>query len=348
METRSTTLARCEEAWKTGVPLKVTSDGFPIVMKPSMNCEYKVAGTNDIAYVGLPEDPNDLLAYLKTIPHLTATDVEEAEPGVYTWILASKEGQAPSFFATRTLAMLELGTVHYALATSLGATRVHGAGELWKHGEEVTVNFLSGTFMDKWELPKDCPLKTMQAFLKSKLQTEVFPYLFRGKQLTVDESGKTFINNRLLDVLSTYELDEWTKAGFKVCVYGFDPKTPDDRERAHKECKSTRAACKKPVEVVMKGGNDRPLVVEGQQVPMSPRKAYMNRTSSDDGSSQAAKARLVFASQGLIPEEKLRTAKERAVAALKRPISPGSVGLGRKTKKVKKARRKTRRVSRRS
>ena len=331
MATRSKTLALCETAWAAGVPLKVTSDGFPIVMKPSMNCEYKVEGTRDIAYVGFPQDiprpdlVEKIRAFLLTVPRLTAEEFQTAPDGVYTWILASANGSAPTFYASRTTAMLELGTVHYSIATAVGAATVHGAGEVWKHADRYTFNFLSGTFMEKWDLPKECPLETMQEYLKTKLRA-IFPYLFRAKEMEFRESDPTFINSRFLE-LTTAELEGYVKAGFIVCIHDMANKAV---------CKSTKSACKKPVTLEqMKGG-------DVQRIPMTPRKAYLNRASSDEGGpSQAALARQVFASRGLL--ENPRTPKEIALAALKRPISPGSVGLGRKTKKAKKAHRKTRR-----
>lgn len=77
--------------------------------------------------------------------------------------------------------------------------------------------------------------------------------------------------------------------------------------------------------------------------PLTPRKSYLNRTPVE--MSQAAKARLVLASKGFIRPEDTRTSKELAVASLNRPVSPASVGLGRrkKTRKARKARRVTRR-----
>lgn len=344
METRSKSFAPCAAVWSTGIPLKATPDGFPIVMKPSQNCQVTVKGTKDIAYVGLPgsnvkdqtkEQKATFLAqvraYLDTIPRLSLDDLDSAPEGVYTWLLWSKDGSSPQFVASKTETMLELGTTHYSIATSIGASRVHGAGELWKHGGELTVNFLSGTFMQSWVLPKDCPLAAMQQYIKRKLQTEVLPDLFRGKTLSFSDT--TFIAPRFLEgALTTAELESYVAAGFVVCIYN---------EGAWEECKSTKAMCKKPMTLeAMKGGDD--LTLQGQRVPLTPRKAYLNRPSMEEGGlGQAAKARLVFASQGLLAAP--RTQKEQALASLKRPISPASVGLGRKTRKAKKARRKTRR-----
>jgi hypothetical protein len=330
METRARTRAVCEAAWKEGMPLKITSDGFPIIMKPSMNCEYRVQGTQDIAYVGLPKTKEEVLAFLATIPRLSVRDLASAPQGVYTWLLYSTEGGPQQFVASKTETMLELGTVHYSIAMSVGATRVHGAGELWKHGGAYTANFLSGTFMQSWVLPEPCTLKTMERFLRDKLQTQVLPELFRGKTLTFSDSA--FVTDRFLkNELTTDKLETYVRHGFTVCIHDASAKA---------ECKRIKGTCEKPVTLeTMKGGT---LSLQGQRIPMTPRKAYLNRTSSEDGApSQAALARQVFASRGLL--ENPRTPKELALAALKRPISPGSVGLGRKTKKAKKGRRKTRR-----
>lgn len=327
METRARTRAVCEQAWTEGMPLKITSDGFPIIMKPSMNCEYRVQGTQDIAYVGLPKTKEEVMAFLETIPRLSVADLDSAPEGVYTWLLYSTDGGPPQFVASKTETMLELGTVHYSIAMSVGATRVHGAGELWKHGTAFTINFLSGTFMQSWVIPEPCTLKIMERFIREKLMREVLPALFRGKTLTFSDSA--FVADRFLkDALTTDKLEAYVRAGFTVCIHDMANKA---------ECKSTKATCKKPVALETMRGGDL-----GQRMPMTPRKAYLNRTSSEDGGpSQAALARQVFASRGLL--ENPRTPKELALTALKRPISPGSVGLGRKTKKAKKSRRKTRR-----
>jgi hypothetical protein len=347
--TRSKTLSQCEAAWKTGMPLKVTSDGFPIIMKPSMNCIFRIKGTQDVAYVGLPgsnrKDATDdekagfrqqVLDFLATIPRLTAEEMESAEEGVYTWLLYSKDGSAPQFAASKTETMLELGTVHYSIALSVGATAVHGAGELWKHGTEYTINFLSGTFMDNWRttLPAECSLDTMQRFLQDKIKRDVFPSLFRGKTLTFTRTG--FVVNRFFaGALTMDKLMAYVRAGFVVCRH---PKDKVD------ECKSIKGLCENPMtlEQEMKGGDG--LAVQGQRIPLTPRKAYLNRESTEDpGLSQAAKARLVFASRGMLQTPK--TPKEQALAALQRPVSPASIGLGRKrkTKKAKAVRRRTRR-----
>jgi hypothetical protein len=107
-------------------------------------------------------------------------------------------------------------------------------------------------------LPPECTLDIMQSLLKEKLK-ETFPYLTRAKEIEFLPKGKTFITQRYLGgEVTTQELIEWTEAGFKVCIHGFDPENPkEDRARAHAQCKATKATCKKPFTVVkeeMKGG----------------------------------------------------------------------------------------------
>ena len=350
MDLRSKSRAACEESWKHGMPLKETYDGFPIVMKPSMNCMFRVQGTQDIAYVGMPgsNKPNatpeekegfkaQVRAFLSGIPRLSVEAMDSAPEGIYTWILYSDgSGVPPTFVASQTETMLELGTVHYSIATSVGAKAVHGAGELWKHGNEYTVNFLSGTFMQSWKLPPVCPLPTMEFYLRNKLQKEVFPELFRGKTLSFTKAP--FVTSRLLEKeLTTARLEDYVRAGFVVCVY--------DKSQ-ESECKATKSMCKKPVTLeAMKGGQEN-LAVTGKTVPLTPRKKYLEQKDAPAPvQSQASLARQVFASQGLIAPQNLRSAKERALATLKRPVSPGSVGLGRRTRRL---RRKNRRVTKKS
>ena len=71
------------------------------------------------------------------------------------------------------------------------------------------------------------------------------------------------------------------------------------------------------------------MEINGRKVPLTPRKARIENVEMPVAS-QASKARQVFASQGLLLEP--RTPKEKALTELGRPISPQSVGLGRKRK----------------
>jgi hypothetical protein len=314
METRSKTLGLCDEVWAKGMPLKITSDGFPIVMKPSQNCEIRVKGTRDIAYVGLPKTREEVLSFLTTIPRLTSADLESAPDSVYTWLLYSKDGSRPQFAASETETMLELGTTHYAIATSVGATGVHGAGEVWKHGTQLTFNFLSGTFMQSWVLPKECPLKTMEVYIKRKLQTEVLPDLFRGKTLTFSE--ETFVAPRFIrQGLTTDTLETYVRRGFTVCIHDVSAKA---------ECKRIKGTCEKPVTLeTMRGG-----------APPTPRRPQ--RQGSEENLTQFAEAKR------MLQFGEVARPQATAPAVVPRSRIEG-MGGRKKTKKGKKSRRKTRR-----
>lgn len=327
METRAKTLALCEEAWTKGMPLKKTDDGFPIVMKPSMNCVFRVQGTQDIAYVGLPKTREEVMAFLKTIPRLTADELESAPEGVYTWLLYSKDGSAPMFAASKTETMLELGTVHYSIAISVGATAVHGAGELWKHGNEYSINFLSGTFMDSWRssLPSECPLETMQSYLQARLKKSIFPYLFRGKVLSFTRMG--FVTGRFLSKeLTTDKLETYVRAGFVVCIH--------DKENVD-ECKRTKGTCKKPMaleEQMKKAGASGWVGVayDGAQVGVDDDRAkqWMNTRTYDSLKCKPA--------QKYLDNSSLRIPKGSQEAC-------AIGGRRRKTRKLRRSRRVTRR-----
>jgi hypothetical protein len=314
METRARTRAVCEAAWTEGMPLKVTTDGFPILMKPSMNCEYRVQGTQDIAYVALPKTREEVVAFLETIPRLTVANLASAPQGVYTWLLYSVDGGPKQFVASKTETMLELGTVHYSIAMSVGATRVHGAGELWKHGNAYTANFLSGTFMQSWVLPEPCTLKVMERFLRNKLQTETLPELFRGKTLTFSDSA--FVTDRFLkDALTTDKLETYVRHGFTVCIHDVS---------ARDVCKKTRGTCEKPVTLeTMRGG-----------APPTPRRPQ--RQGSEENLTQFAEAKR------MLQFGEIARPQPTAPAMVPRSRIEG-MGGRKKTKKGKKSRRKTRR-----
>ena len=323
METRSKTLGLCDEAWTKGMPLKITSDGFPIVMKPSQNCEIRVKGTNDIAYVGLPKTREDVIEFLTTIPRLTSADLESAPDSVYTWLLYSKDGSPPQFAASETETMLELGTTHYAIATSVCATGVPGAGEVWKHGTPLTFNFLSGTFMQSWVLPKECPLKTMEVYIKRKLQTEVLPDLFRGKTLTF--SDETFVAPRFIrQGLTKDKLETYVRHGFTVCIHDASAKA---------ECKRIKGTCEKPMTLEqMKGGKIVTLNSIGEEVPASDPSAVKRFDTNTykelplggrRRKTKKAKASRRKTRRGGMPPAAERGALGKALASIK---SPGPLG----------------------
>ena len=312
---------RCEDVWEIGVPTKPI-ESFPVFMKPSKNCAIPIGGK--WAHISAPSNVGDLESYIANVERVSSAEGFAGKSGVYTWILyRTKDDPTIKFAAGLVKSVIELGTLHHALARGSGAVTVHGAGEMKKRDaskNEILINFQSGSFMQNWVLPATCTTGEMERFLLPKVRQ-----MLRGMKVETPRKS-TFITDELVPPTMD-ELKEYAKKGFKICLYD-EPGT----------CSSKKGTCETPLSAVetsevptMKGGDDR-------FVPLTPRKAYLNRENL--GLSQADRARLVFASKGLL--ENPRTPKEMALTALNRPISPASVGLGRKTRR-RNRRRSTRR-----
>jgi hypothetical protein len=316
---------RCEDVWNVGVPTK-SIESFPVFMKPSKNCALPIEGK--WAHISAPSNVGDLEAYISGVDRVTSAEGFAGKSGVYTWILyRTRDDPTIKFAAGLVKSVIELGTLHHALARGTGAVTVHGAGEMKKRDaskNEILINFQSGSFMQNWVLPDTCSTGEMERFLLPKVRQ-----MLRGMKVETPRKS-TFITDELVPP-SMGELKEYAGKGFKICLYD----SPDACSKQKGTCETPLSATETPAEIsTMKGG------VPG---PLTPRKSYLNRPVFDSGApSQASMARQVFASKGLL--EKTRTPKEMALASLKRPISPASVGLGRKTRRNKK-RRTTRRRS---
>lgn len=297
-------------------------------MKPSKNCALPVDGK--YAYVSPPAKREDLEAYIREVERVDSPEGFRGKTGVYTWILyRTKDDPTLKFAAALVHSVIELGTLHHALARGTGAVTVHGAGELKKRSvakHEILVNFQSGSFMEKWVLPeKTCTLPEMERFLLGKLR-EIL------KGLRVETPRKSsFITDELIPPTMD-QLNSYAARGFKVCLY-------DDKD----SCWKGKGTCETPlIPETMKGGQENHMM-PGTKMAATPRKQYLTRRAREEGESgpsQAALARQVFASRGLLAAP--RTSKEAALQTLKRPIAPTSVGLGRRTRRVRKGRRTTR------
>ena len=317
---------RCEDVWNAGVPTK-SIESFPVFMKPSKNCALPIEGK--WAHISAPSNVGDLEAYISGVDRVTSAEGFAGKSGVYTWILyRTRDDPTIKFAAGLVKSVIELGTLHHALARGTGAVTVHGAGEMKKRDaskNEILINFQSGSFMQNWVLPDTCSTGEMERFLLPKVRQ-----MLRGMKVETPRKS-TFITDELVPP-SMGELKEYAAKGFKICLYD----SPDACSKQKGTCATPLPAVETPGEISTMKGGDRPL-------PLTPRKSYLNRPVFDSGApSQASMARQVFASRGLL--EKPRTAKEMALTSLKRPISPASVGLGRKTRRNKK-RRTTRRRS---
>jgi hypothetical protein len=221
---------RCASQWERGVTVEEQDPKFRIFMKPPVNCT--VAFNGSIAYIALPAEREWLDVYLESIKRLTAEELLEARDGVYTWMMYRTRGDATlKFAATRVQSVFELGTIHQAIAHSVGAVSVHGAGEMKKEGETLIYNFQSGSYVATWIKPKDrtCTLAEMEEFLVPKLMD-----LFPPRTLRRQRVDSTFITMEP----TMEELQLYADAGFLVCIH------PVGRTE---ECKAAKGTCANPL-----------------------------------------------------------------------------------------------------
>jgi len=260
-------VVRCDDVWEKGVATKAAED-YPIWMKPSKNCAIPVDGK--YAYVSPPPAIADLETYIREVERVDTAEGFRGKSGVYTWILyRTKDDPTLKFAAAHVNSVIELGTLHHALARGTGAVTVHGAGELKKRDaskHEILVNFQSGSFMEKWILPEDtCTLPEMERFLLTKLR-EVL------KGLRVETPRKaSFITDELTPPTMD-ELKSYVTRGFKVCLY-------DDRDSCWKgkgTCETPLAVEKKEggyTKMAKKGGKVIGIAYDGAEVPVNDERA---------------------------------------------------------------------------
>ena len=231
---------RCEETWQRGVETKPV-DSYPIFMKPSKNCAIPIDGK--FAYVSAPDNVEEIERYIAEIAKITGPDGFHGKSGVFTWILYRTQGdQTLKFAAAQVRSVIELGTLHHALARGMGAVTVHGAGEMRKRDSiknELLINFQSGSFMHEWKLPDTCTLGEMERFLLPKVRQ-----MLKGMILQTPRKS-TFITDDMTPPTMD-ELKHYASMGFKVCLY--------DNYGA---CKKGRGACEKPLEETMKAGQSQ-------------------------------------------------------------------------------------------
>jgi len=246
---RARPVTRCEDAWNTGVPTK-TIEEFPVWMKPSKNCALPVDG--NYAFVSAPAKLADLETYIREVERVDNAEGFRNKAGVYTWILYRVAGDSTTrFAAARVKSVIELGTLHHALARGTGAVTVHGAGELKKRDaakHEILVNFQSGTFMEKWTLPTTCSLPEMERFLLAKLRM-----VLKGLRIETPRKS-TFITDELTPPTMD-ELRSYAARGFKVCLY-------DNKD----SCSKGKGACLNPLEPEKKEDSDKTMPRKGGKI----------------------------------------------------------------------------------
>jgi hypothetical protein len=212
----------CQDVWNTGVRHYVdgwwrTPDGwkfvtrfFPVFVKKnpdtrqSFNCDVKTEG-GQYVLATLP-GREKLAAYLKSIP--IWKDLKSLPDGLYTWIFYHRAASPVQFAATTTWSALEMGTTHLAIAARVGASAVHGAGELRKSGNTYTYNLLSGTFTGEWKkkMKGTCTPDALETYIDSEFK-------LRFADADITRTDRTLIDPNLPvteDEIATYTKAGWT------------------------------------------------------------------------------------------------------------------------------------------
>lgn len=213
----------CAETWEKGLRHYVdgwwrTPDGwkfvtrfFPVFVKKnpdtkkSFNCDVKNEGGQYVLATLPGRDKLD--AYLKSIP--IWKDLQSLPDGLYTWIFYHRAASPVQFAATKAWSALEMGTIHLAIATRVGASAVHGAGELRKSGDTYTYNLLSGTFTGDWKKRVAgkgvCTAEGLETYIDDEFKS-------RFKTLNLTKTDTTLITGDL--PVTEEEIDTYTKAGW--------------------------------------------------------------------------------------------------------------------------------------
>jgi len=336
---RAKPVVRCDDVWEKGVPTKPAED-YPVWMKPSKNCAIPVDGK--YAYVSPPPSVADLVSFILQVERVDAAEGFRGKSGVYTWILyRTKDDPTLKFAAAHVNSVIELGTLHHALARGTGAVTIHGAGELKKRDaskHEILVNFQSGSFMEKWILPEDlCTLPEMERFLLAKLRE-----ILKGLRVETPRKA-SFITDELTPPTMD-ELKSYAARGFKVCLYD-----------TAAECKAGKGTCSDALVAEKKEGGDKTMPKKGAGtatiigLALDERGKPTKEVSPTDPTAVQWFNTKTYRS---LTKEQALAGQTPGLDQENRPMSPGSpfkpsrssasVGLGRKTRRSKKARKVTR------
>lgn len=321
----------CGKVWDTGVPNKPVDDPYPAFFKPSTNCTYNVDG--QIVYIQYPTNRQKIIDYIHRVERFDQTTLLNAPNGVYTWILYKKKDDPNTYFASaRVKSIVEMGTLHFAVARGVEASTIHGAGELKKVGKDITFNFLSGSFMQKWIPAKAlCTLPEMEVFIRKNYLEPIFP------RTNIYFTKETIIAKYFLKVPTMEEIQTYADEGFVVCVH---PKENKD------QCLSVKGTCAAPLKpreettMVKKGGISGwiGLTDQGEQVPVDDPKAvqWMNTRTYESLPEKP--------SQDLLDNPSKRLSESQPPSRSSTPVPPGS---GRKKTRKPKKSRKVKKVTRR-
>lgn len=155
-----------------------------------------------------PEDPVALKNYISSIPILNTISTD----GVYIWLLYSVRDSPETirFAACFVDTPFEVGTKHGSIAIRMGASKVHGAGELKKTGNDIWFNLESGTYMKPWT-----ESRTKKRTCSGEELTETIIGEVKNRFPTATYTSKSFIP---MVPFTKAKLDMYVAAGFRLKI----------------------------------------------------------------------------------------------------------------------------------
>jgi len=129
----------CQEKWDDGL-ITYLEEPDAVSVRYNHNCSIQF----DNQFFTIDLDKMDKEAFLEEMPLVYGRPTED---GYYTWLVYSNEGHNKTFVASKTLSILEIGTIHKAIGHRVNAVKIHGAGEIFVDNGTIKFNLVSGTYM---------------------------------------------------------------------------------------------------------------------------------------------------------------------------------------------------------
>jgi hypothetical protein len=190
----------CEEKWNNGIEYFEDEHDTIISIREQHKC--KVVFNGKILNINISNLNKETL-----LQDISLINERPDEPGYYTWLIYSNDGDKV-FVASKAYSILELGTIHRAIAHRVQPTKIHSAGEIKIDADgSLTFNVISGTYM----LPLFSSLKRSRCD-KDNLETLMIRKIkeFIGEDSIFTQ--ETLITPATLPVTQA-ELDLYTKHG---------------------------------------------------------------------------------------------------------------------------------------
>lgn len=129
----------CQEKWDEGL-ITYLEEPDAISVRYNHNCAIQFE--DQVFTINL--DQMDKEAFLEEMPLIYERPTED---GYYTWLIYSNDDHNKTFIASKTLSILEIGTIHKAIGHRVNAVKIHGAGEIFVNNGALRFNLVSGTYM---------------------------------------------------------------------------------------------------------------------------------------------------------------------------------------------------------